>query len=180
MTADPGSAAGPDWAAWADAWSSRLAWLTDRVAAALLALLVLDVWLGVFARYVWPLPITFMEELARYLMIWVALIAVSSGIARREHIGVQVLFERLPPAARRMLMGVLDLLAIGFFVFLALYGLGLVERGGKTFTMIYGSSKALPFAAVPVGAALAALQLMLVAVRDQVRLSREPLAVVFP
>jgi TRAP-type transport system small permease protein len=180
MTADPGSAAAPDWAARADAWSSRLAWLTDRVAAALLALLVLDVWLGVFARYVLPLPITFMEELARYLMIWTALIAVSSGIARREHIGVQVLFERLPPTARRVLLAVLDLLAIGFFVFLALYGLGLVERGGKTFTMIYGSSKALPFAAVPVGATLAALQLMLVAVRDQARLSRQPLAVVFP
>lgn len=167
-------------AARADLLSHRLAWLTDRVAAGLLALLVLDVWLGVFARYLVPLPITFMEEAARYLMIWVALLAVSSCIPRREHIGVQVLFEKLPPTARRVLLGGLDLLAIAFFLFLAFYGLGLVERGGKTFTMIYGLSKAMPFAAVPVGAALAALQLALVAVRDQARLRREPLAVVFP
>jgi TRAP-type C4-dicarboxylate transport system permease small subunit len=167
-------------AAQADRLSARLAWLTDRVAAFLLALLILDVWLGVFARYIVPLPITFMEEAARYLMIWTALLAVSSCIPRREHIGVQVLFENLPAAVRRHLLLVLDLLGIVFFLFLAVYGLGLIERGAKTFTMIYGMSKALPFAAVPVGAALAAIQLTLVAVRDQARLRQQPLAVVFP
>lgn len=171
-------AAGPE--AFAERWSQRLAWVTDRAAALLLALLVLDVWLGVVARYLVPLPITFMEEAARYLMIWVALLAISSCIPRREHIGVQVLFERLPAPARRALLGILDLLAFGFFLFLAFYGLGMVERGGKTFTMIYGMSKTLPLAAVPVGAALAALQLALVAVRDQARLQRAPLTVVCP
>jgi TRAP-type C4-dicarboxylate transport system permease small subunit len=149
-------------AALADRLSQRLGWLTDRVAAGLLLLLVLDVWLGVLVRYLVPLPITFMEEAARYLMIWVALLAVSSCIPRREHIGVQVLFERLPSAARRVLLGLLDVLGIAFFM------------------MIYGMSKALPFAAVPVGAALAALQLALVAVRDQARLRGGPLQVVFP
>lgn len=167
-------------AARADRWSQRLAWITDRAAATLLALLVLDVWLGVFARYVLPLPLTFMEEAARYLMIWVALLAVSSCIPRREHIGVQVLFERLPAALRRGLLGLLDLIGIAFFVFLAFYGIGMVERGARTFTMIYGMSKALPLAAVPVGAALAAVQLVLVALRDQARLARAPLTVVFP
>lgn len=163
-----------------DRLSLRLAWATDRAAAGLLLLLVLDVWLGVVARYLVPLPLTFTEELARYLMIWVALLAVSSCISRREHIGVQVLFERLPAVARRVLLALLDALGIAFFAFLTLYGLDMVERGTKTFTMIYGASKALPFAALPVGAALAAVQLLLVAVRDQARLSRQPNAMVFP
>ncbi len=167
-------------AAQADRLSARLAAWTDRGTAVLLALLILDVWLGVFARYIVPLPITFMEEAARYLMIWTALLAVSSCIPRREHIGVQVLFENLPASVRRHLLLVLDLLGIVFFLFLAVYGLGLIERGAKTFTMIYGMSKALPFAAVPVGAALAAIQLTLVAIRDQARLRQQPLGVVFP
>ena len=169
-----------DTAATFDAWTARLAWLTDRAGALLLALLVLDVWLGVFARYLVPLDITFMEEAARYLMIWVALLAVSSCIPRREHIGVQVLFERLPRAARRHLLLILDLIGIAFFVFLAFHGVGLVERGAKTFTMINGLSKALPFAAIPVGAALAAVQLALVATRDQLRLRATPHEMVFP
>ena len=167
-------------AARADALSRRLGDWTDKLAAALLMLLVLDVWLGVLVRYVVAWPLTFTEELARYLMIWVALLAVSCCIPRREHIGVQALFERLPATVRRHLLAVVDLLGIAFFVFLFFYGLGLVERGGKTFTMIYGTSKALPFAAVPAGAALAAIQLTLVAIRDQARLRRAPQQMVCP
>ncbi len=167
-------------AARADVWSRQLGWLTDRVAAGLLMLLVLDVWLGVLVRYVVPWPLTFTEELARYLMIWVALLAISCCIPRREHIGVQALFEHLPAGLRRNLLAVIDALGIAFFVFMLFYGLGLVERGSKTFTMIYGTSKALPFAAVPVGAALAAIQLLLVAIRDQERLRRDPEQIVCP
>lgn len=157
----------------------RLGWFTDRVCAALMVLLVIDVWFGVLVRYVLPLPFTFMEEAARYIMIWVALLAVSSCIVRREHIGVQVLFANLPFGVRRVLLAALDLLGIAFFLLLLVYGLGLVERGSRTFTMIYGMSKAVPFAAVPVSAALAALQLVLVAIRDQARMRPGP-EVVFP
>jgi TRAP-type C4-dicarboxylate transport system permease small subunit len=39
---------------------------------------------------------SFTEELARYLMIWMALLAVSCEIAHREHIGVEFVFSRLP------------------------------------------------------------------------------------
>ncbi|MCB1915674.1 MAG: TRAP transporter small permease [Rhodocyclaceae bacterium] len=164
----------------ADQASATLCRWVDRICVGLMVLLVLDVWLGVFARYVVPLPITFMEEAARYLMIWVALLAVSSGIPRREHIGVQMLFVHLPSSLRRWLLGLADVLAIAFFAVLLWYGIGMVERGGRVATMIYGMSKALPFAAVPVSAALAMLQLLLVATRDQARLSRNPDVVVCP
>jgi len=164
----------------ADLASRGLCRIVDMVCVALMVLLVLDVWLGVFARYVVPLPITFMEEAARYLMIWVALLAVSSGIARREHIGVQMLFVHLPPSARRLLLATVDLMAIAFFAVLLWYGTGMVERGTRVSTMIYGFSKAVPFAAVPVSAALAMLQLALVGIRDQARLARTPDVVVCP
>jgi TRAP-type C4-dicarboxylate transport system permease small subunit len=151
-------------------WSSQLNHVAERVVAALLVVLILDVWLGVFARYVWPLPITFMEEAARYLMIWAALLAVSCGVARREHIGVMMLFDALPAALRPALLALLDLISLAFFAFLFVYGIGLVQSGANRLTMIYGISKALPFAAVPVAALLAAIQTVLVAVRDHHRL----------
>lgn len=163
-----------------DGMSRKLARAVNLICVALLIVLVLDVWLGVLVRYVWPLPITFMEEAARYLMIWVALLAVSAGISRREHIGVQMLFARLPSPVRRVLLAMADLLGIAFFAALVFYGLGMVERGERVTTMIYGLSKAVPFAAVPVSAALALLQLVLVGLRDQLRLARAPQVVVCP
>jgi len=168
------------WARRADQASRALCRAVDWACVVLMALLVVDVWLGVFARYVMPLPITFMEEAARYLMIWVALLAVSSGICRREHIGVQMVFVYLPSPVRRALLALVDLLAIAFFGVLLWYGLGMVERGARVSTMIYGMSKMLPFAAVPVSAGLAMVQLILVAIRDQARLARQPDVVVCP
>ena len=160
--------------------SQRLNWLVERFCAVLLVVLVLDVWLGVFVRYVLPLPITFTEEAARYLMIWMALLAVSCGIARREHIGVQFLFDRFPRIVRRWLLLGLDLLVFDFFAVLIVYGFDLVDRGTRSFTMIFGLTKALPFAAVPLAATLACLQLVMVAIRDQLRFDAESAAEVPP
>ncbi len=148
--------------------SLRLNWLIERLCAVLVLVLVFDVWLGVFVRYVIPLPLTFTEEAARYLMIWAALLAVSCGICRREHIGVQLLYDALPAPTQRFVLLFIDLLALTFFGLLLFYGLGLVEKGASRYTMIYGMTKSLPFAAVPVASALACLQLILVAIRDQV------------
>lgn len=154
----------------AGSWSERINYVVERVVAALLVILVLDVWLGVLVRYLLPLPITFMEEAARYLMIWTALLAISSGIARREHIGIMMLFDALPAALRPALLALLDLISLAFFLFLLVYGIGLVQSGANRLTMIYGISKALPFAAVPVAALIAAIQTVLVAIRDHHRL----------
>ncbi len=49
-----------------------------------------------------------------------------------------------------------------------------MESGLSRFTMIYGMNKALPFAAVPVSAALASVQIVLVAIRDQANQNAEP------
>lgn len=146
--------------------SGRLNRWVDRLCVLLLALLVLDVWLGVLVRYVIPLPLTFTEELARYLMIWMALLAISSGIVHREHIGVEFLFDRFPPTMRRALAVTFDVVSFVFFALLFWYGLGFAEKGFSRLTMIYAIPKGWAFASVPVAALLACIQLALVGFVD--------------
>lgn len=156
--------------------SMRVNWFVERFCVALLIVLVLDVWLGIMVRYVVPvtqiviptfsLQLTFTEELARYLMIWMALLAVSSGIAHREHIGVLFIFEKFPPASRRWFSLAFDILAFVFFGLILFYGIGFVERGMSRVTMIYAIPKGYPNIGVPLAAAMACVQLALVAVRD--------------
>lgn len=147
-------------------YSRRLNWVVERFCVLLMFLLVLDVWLGVMARYVLPISVTFTEELARYLMIWMALLAVSSGISHREHIGVLVIFERFPPGMRKWLAVAFDVIGFAFFAVIFFYGLGFVDRGFNRFTMIEEIPKAYPFMGVPLAAAAACIQLALVAVHD--------------
>jgi TRAP-type C4-dicarboxylate transport system permease small subunit len=146
--------------------SRRVNWYVERFCVALMVVLVLDVWLGVLARYVIPIQVTFTEELARYLMIWMALLAVSCGISHREHIGMLVIFDRFPPGLRKWLAVLFDLLAFGFFALVFVYGIGFVERGFGRYTMINEIPKAYPFIGVPLAAFFACVQLLLVAVHD--------------
>lgn len=150
----------------AAALSHRINWFVERACVLLLVLLVLDVWLGVIVRYAIPLPLTFTEELARYLMIWMALLAVSSGIVYREHIGVEFVFQRFPPEMRRWVAVGFDVIAFSFFAVLFWYGLEFAERGFKRVTMIYDIPKGYPFSGVPLAAGLACIQLLLTGIHD--------------
>ena len=146
--------------------SLRINWYIERIVAILMILLVLDVWLGVVARYVLRVQIPWTEELARYLMIWAALLAVSSGIARREHIGFVMLLGKLPRRLQLIVLVAFDVTAFAFFAFLFAYGLGMTQTGMKQFAMIFDMSMAMPYASVPVASLLACVQIVLVGIRD--------------
>ena len=161
-------------AGYAALWSHWLSRFVEAIVVVLMVVLVLDVWLGVIVRYFVDFPLTFTEEAARYLMIWMALLAVSIGIARREHIGVLILFDRLRGIPRHVMLAVFDLLGLFLFGFLLFYGVGFMVDGMQRLTMIYGMPKSIPFASVPVACLLACLQILLVAVRDQAKLLAEP------
>jgi len=153
--------------------SMKVNWGVERFCVALMVVLVLDVWLGMLARYVLPFRLTFTEELARYLMIWMALLAVSSGFAYREHIGVQFIFDKFPPQMKRWVALAFDAIAFAFFAYLLVNGIGFVERGFGRFTMIFGVPKGYPYISVPLAAFICCLQLLLVGVRDFLAFGRD-------
>ena len=150
----------------ADQFGRRLNWFIERVCAVLMAAMVLVIWFGVTERYFLEWGVTWTEELSRYIMIWVALLAVSCGAYRREHIGLDVILQRLPGPYGARLRLALDLLGMAFFVFLAVYGIGMTIGGKHQYATIFGMNMVLPFASVPVSAALTAIQIVVTMLRD--------------
>lgn len=144
--------------------SRRLNRAVEWVCVGLMVALVLVTWTGIISRYSVDLGITWTEEAARYLMIWVALLAVSSGVARGEHVSVEFLFNALPVVPRRAVSWAFDLLALAFFGVLFLHGIDMTRGGATQFASMFGMTMVVPFAAVPVSAALAIIQLALVIV----------------
>ncbi|HCX34187.1 MAG TPA: C4-dicarboxylate ABC transporter permease [Rhodocyclaceae bacterium] len=154
------------WSEMAAALSAGINRWVERLCAAILAVLIVDIWIGIFGRYVFELPVTWAEELARYLMIWAALLAVSCGVARREHVAVTMLLHRFPPGIRRWFDVAIDALAFAFFAFLFYFGIDMTEQGATQYATIFGMTMMIPFASVPVSAALVSVQLVLMALRD--------------
>lgn len=144
----------------------RLNWVVERTCALLVALMVIVVWVGVVSRYAIDLGVTWTEEFARYLMIWAALLAVSCGVYYREHVGLMLIKESLPPAIHRWFSLLLDLIGLAFFLILLVYGINMTREGAQQYATIFNMKMTLPYAAVPVSSALAALQVLLLAIRD--------------
>lgn len=147
-------------------FAARLNWFLERFCALLVALMVLDIWFGIVARYGLELGITWTEELARYLMIWAALVAVPCAAFHREHIGLTIVSDRLPSLPRTLLHAGLDLLGVAFFLFLFIYGLRMTADGYNQYAMIFGMTMTLPYASVPVAAGLTVFQIVASMLRD--------------
>lgn len=62
--------------------------------------LVLDVLWQVFTRYVLKNPSSWSEELATFLLIWVALLGAAVALNRGAHLGIDYFMGKLPARAR--------------------------------------------------------------------------------
>ena len=101
--------------------------LTEAAAVAVLLTLLGSVVLGVVSRAV-NQPMIWSDELARYLMVWLAFIGWILASRRRAHIRITAALDRLPRLARRGVEGVIQLALAIFGLLLMRDGFILVER----------------------------------------------------
>lgn len=138
----------------------------ERVCALLIAAMIGVVWFGIADRYLFALGGTWTEELARYIMIWAALLAVPCCTYRREHIGLDLLFKKLPARHQVKCRLLLDLIGMAFFLYLLYYGIMMVEAGASQYATIFGMNMTLPYLSVPVTSGLTVLQIFVCMVRE--------------
>jgi len=70
----------------------------------LMTVLVLDVLWQVFSRYLLSSPSSFTDELAGFLLIWVGVLGASYVAGRKEHLAIDILIQKSPPARQRLLL----------------------------------------------------------------------------
>jgi TRAP-type C4-dicarboxylate transport system permease small subunit len=76
----------------------------------------------VFFRYVLNQSLFWSEELARYLLVWLTFLGASCAYYRHAHPGVDILYNRLPPAFRKVCTLIIHLASIGLFAVMIVYG----------------------------------------------------------
>jgi len=70
----------------------------------LMTVLVLDVLWQVFSRYLLSSPSSFTDELAGFLLIWVGVLGAAYVAGRKEHLAIDILIRKSPPARQRLLL----------------------------------------------------------------------------
>lgn len=102
---------------------------TEKLLLLMLSLLlsgiVILIGLQVFLRYALDAPLTWSEEVARYLMVWFSLIGAVLGIRHYSHVGVDFFIEKLPSTLQLFVRVVKQAVSLIFISVIAVKGFDL-------------------------------------------------------
>lgn len=143
--------------------------LNRFVCASLLAAMATLVFANVVGRYAFGVSVSWAEEVARYLMIWSALLAAGLALREGAHIAVETLPDSLPPRAGALVRAVVALVVGGFLAILAWLGWEYALFALPQRTPVLRLSMGLVYLAVPLGAGLCLLHLLIMLPRFVLR-----------
>jgi len=106
-------------------WSAHVSRISEKLVRSVLVVMVavmtVIIIVQVFMRYLFLYSLSWSEEVARYLMIWVSFLGASLALKYGLHIGVEFVVSRLPQRTKRWV----SLLAkVSMFVFLIYFTVG--------------------------------------------------------
>jgi TRAP-type C4-dicarboxylate transport system permease small subunit len=149
---------------------ARLARVAERARDALVVVLFAAMFcvivVQIALRYVFNQPLVWTDEAAQYCFVWVSFLGWTMAARRRIHIGINVVVDRLPAAARRALHALWCVSSAGFAVVLFVVGIVIAYRNGDVRMLSIDFAFWPVYLAVPV----AAIFLVAYALRDLIHI----------
>jgi TRAP-type transport system small permease protein len=97
--------------------------------------MVLLVSLGVFYRYVLNSSLSWYDEFASFLLVWLTFYGAVVASYRRRHIGFEIVVDRFMPSARKIVELIAESCVLGFQAVLLYHGWLLMQRMGDETTV---------------------------------------------
>jgi len=122
---------------------------------------------AVFYRYVLNNPIQWAEEVARYTLIWLTMLAASIAIKKRSHISLTTIVKYLKSEVSLILEIILYGVIIGIIIIIARYStIMVVTRSVNVFSPSIGIRMLWAHLSLPVGFSLIILQSVYIVLED--------------
>ena len=121
---------------------------------ALMVVLVGDVFLGVFSRYVLQATFQWYDEVARLCFIWIVFLGATVAVKRGMHFRMRLVVDRLGPGAARVADHLVTLATVAFGAVLLAGGYGIYPVAQRQVTDALEISMLWFYSALPVGGAL--------------------------
>jgi C4-dicarboxylate transporter DctQ subunit len=93
----------------------------------LLFLMVTITFVTVVTRYVFDLPLSYIDQLVPNMFVWVTFLGASAAVKRKAHLGLSLLYDMVPAGARAALDALILLGCGAFFLGTAVYGAKIVS-----------------------------------------------------
>lgn len=126
----------------------------DYIAAILLAVMTILVFMQVLFRYWLHLPLDWGEEVSRYLFIWAAMLGAAIAMKRRAHFGIDLLVKVLPSSVQRCVAIGINLCICALMILVVVQGTRLTIINFSQISPTLAIPMGVPYAAIPVSAVL--------------------------
>jgi TRAP-type C4-dicarboxylate transport system permease small subunit len=148
----------------------RLTWLVERALITLSVLISVVVFLQVLFRYLLRQPLFWSEELPRYLLIWLTFLAAALAQKHDAHINITLCLAPLSMRSRQILKILTDAVILAFLWVLIYSGCLVTSITAHHRSTALQLPMALVYAALPAGATLMSVYLLLQIVEEVRRL----------
>jgi TRAP-type transport system small permease protein len=128
----------------------------------ILAAMALMVFANVVLRFLTDHSILWVEEVSRYLMIWLTFLGAGLVLRYGGHIGIDALQDAYPRAAP-VIRAIIFLLLLGFFAFMVWIGIRYTTRTWAQTTPVMEIPVGIVYLAMPIGFSLLIVHLLLMA-----------------
>lgn len=128
--------------------------IVDWICLGLLAALVVDVFLGVFSRYVLHATFQWYDEVARLCFVWMVFLGAATAVRRGAHFRLHLLIDRFGPRLRRATDLGVGLLVVVFGAVLVAGGVAMYPVARRQVTDSLELSMLWFYGALPIGGAL--------------------------
>jgi TRAP-type C4-dicarboxylate transport system permease small subunit len=132
---------------------------TEKAIMILMAFLVVVVTASVVFRYILLSPLTWSEEVGRYVMIWLGFLAASISIRQGLHVGVDFLVQWVPETVATWMKRLARGATAVFLLTVMVYGFILVASLWEQYSPVMDVRMTWPYLAIPVGSLLMLIQL---------------------
>jgi TRAP-type C4-dicarboxylate transport system permease small subunit len=148
----------------------RLSEGLDRIVLLMIILLsiplVLVVLYAVFMRYVLNMAPAWSEEVARYLMVWLALLSAAAALRRGQHIGLNFIVDKNPPLLRKAIKILAYCFILFFFLVVSIKGVSMTifvapQRSPSAYIPMW-----IPYMSVPVSSILMVVQTLMLMLKQ--------------
>jgi TRAP-type C4-dicarboxylate transport system permease small subunit len=128
--------------------------IIDWICLGLMSVLVVDVFLGVFSRYVLHATFQWYYEVARLCFVWMVFLGAATAVRRGAHFRLHLLIDRFGPRLRHVTDLVVALLVLVFGSILVAGGVAMYPVARRQVTDSLELSMLWFYGALPIGGAL--------------------------
>ncbi|MCD6472926.1 TRAP transporter small permease [Candidatus Aerophobetes bacterium] len=145
---------------WIEKLSNKVNKASEVLLMVIVGIMIVTTLIGVFNRFVFRFSVSWTNEVATYLLIWMSTVGACIATKRGLHISITFILKKLRKKLRLWIVIISQAMTMIFLIYATIYGFKLCISQMKQYSPVAGIPIGLVYLAVPVGSLIMIMHLI--------------------